>query len=130
MTALDRLTQLAEKAGQPAQAAELVSKKAEVDRLRARYEKLYDRNQPIRDAEEMASLAEQLGRKFEARVFLTVALSEEPDSEEQPEFDGLRQRLRRLSESSKQAALRGQTLAEVISHEQGDMGKNRVTPSP
>jgi thioredoxin-like negative regulator of GroEL len=130
LTVLDRLTQLAEKAGQPAQAAELLRKKAEVDRLRARYEKLYDRNQPIRDAEEMANLAEQLGRKFEARVFLTVALSEEPDSEEQPEFDDLRQRLRRLSESSKRAALRGQTLAEVISHEQGDIGKNRVTPSP
>jgi enediyne biosynthesis protein E4 len=129
-TVLDRLARLAEKDGQPARAAELVRKKAEVDRLRARYEKLYDRNQPIRDAEEMASLAEQLGRKFEARVFLTVALSEEPDTEEQPEFDDLRQRLRRLSESSKRAALRGQTLAEVISHEQGDMQKNRVTPPP
>ena len=49
----------------------LIGKKAEIDRLRARYEKLYDRNQPIRDAEEMARLAEQLGRQFEARVFLT-----------------------------------------------------------
>ena len=82
LTALDRLAQLAEKAGQPAQAAELLRKKAEIDRLRARYEKLYDRNQPIRDAEEMASLAEQLGREFEARVFLTVAISEEPEREE------------------------------------------------
>ena len=54
LTALDRLAQLAEKEGQPAQAAELLRKKAEIDRLRARYEKLYDRNQPIRDAEEMA----------------------------------------------------------------------------
>jgi thioredoxin-like negative regulator of GroEL len=108
-TALDRLAQLAEKAGQPAQAAELLRKKARIDRLRARYEKLYDRNQPIRDAEEMASLAEQLGRTFEARVFLTVAISEEP------ERDDLRQDLHRLmSQRSRRPAGRGRTLAEVI----------------
>jgi enediyne biosynthesis protein E4 len=122
---LDRLAQLAEKGGQPAQAAKLLHKKAEIDRIRARYEKLYDRNQPIRDAEEMAGLAEQLGREFEARVFLTVAISEEP------ECDDLRHSLRRLmSQSSKPVALRGQTLAEVIAREQGEMGKNSVTPSP
>jgi enediyne biosynthesis protein E4 len=124
LTALDRLAQLAEKEGQPAQAAELVRKKAEINRLLARYEKLYDRNQPIRDAEEMASLAEQLGREFEARVFLTVAISEEP------ERDDLRQSLRRLmSQSSKTVALRGQTLAEVIANEHGDVGNSRLKPS-
>jgi enediyne biosynthesis protein E4 len=121
---LDRLAQLAEKEGQPAQAAEFLRKKVEINRLLARYEKLYDRNQPIRDAEEMASLAAQLGREFEARVFLTVAISEEP------EYDDLRRSLRRLmSQRSKTIALRGRTLAEVID-EQGEMGKNRMTPSP
>jgi enediyne biosynthesis protein E4 len=111
-TALDRLAQLAEKARQPAQATELLRKKAEIDRLRARYENLYDRNQPIRDAEEMASLAEQLGRTFEARVFLTVAISEEP------ERDDLRQDLHRLkSQRSGRPAVRKQTLAEVIGQE-------------
>ena len=79
--ALDRLAQLAAKAGQPARAAELLRKKTEIDRLEARYEKLYDRKQPIRDAVEMAHLAEQLGRGFEARAFLTVAISEDPDRE-------------------------------------------------
>jgi thioredoxin-like negative regulator of GroEL len=124
-TALDRLARLAEKAAQPAQAADLMRKKVEIDRLRARYEELYDRNQPIRDAEEMASLAEQLGRKFEARVFLTVAISEEP------ERDDLRQNLQRLiSQRSNRAAWRGRTLAEVIAHEQGDKGKNGGTPLP
>jgi enediyne biosynthesis protein E4 len=109
-TALDRLARLAE----PAEAAELMRKRAEVDRLLARYEKLYDRNQPIRDAEEMASLAEQLGREFEARVFLTVAISEEPERVD------LRQGLRRLmARRSRRADWRGRTLAEVIEHEQG-----------
>ena len=57
-------------------------KKAEIDRLRARYEKLHERKQPIRDAVEMARLAEQLGREFEARVFLTLAISEDPERED------------------------------------------------
>ena len=108
-TALGRLAELMEKAGQSAPANELLHKKAEIDQLRARYEKLYDRNQPIRDAEEMASLAQQLCRQFEARVFLTVAISEEP------ERDDLRQNLQRLtSQSSKQPSWHGKTLAEVM----------------
>ncbi len=123
MTALDRLAQLADKEGQPAQANNLRRKKAEIEGLRTRYEKLYDRNQPIRDAEEMASLAEQLGRMFETRVFLTVAISEEP------ERNDLRSSLQRLmSQRPKPAGLRGQTLADVIGYEQGDVGKSSATP--
>jgi len=68
-TAVDRLVQLAEQDGQPARAAELRRKKGEIDRLRARYEQLYERKQPIRDVVEMAKLAERLGREFEAAVF-------------------------------------------------------------
>ena len=122
--ALDRLAQLAENAGQPSQAAEAMRKKAEIERIRARYEKLYERNQPLRDAEEMAGLAEQLGRKFEARVFLTLALSDEP------ERDDLRQDLQRLmNQRSERSAWHGRTLAEIVLHEQVDMGKNGETPS-
>lgn len=107
--ALDRLAQLAEKAGQPAQASELLRRKTEIDHLRARYKKLYDRNQPLRDAEEMAGLAERLGRTFEARGFLTVAISDEPDR------DDLRQNLRRLtSQGSRRPVGPGRTLAEFI----------------
>jgi tetratricopeptide (TPR) repeat protein len=91
VTALGRLAELAEKETQFARAAELVRKKADLDRLRARYLKLHDRTQPIRDAVELARLAEQLGRRFEARVFLTIALSEDPAR------DDLRQDLERLS---------------------------------
>ena len=36
------------------------------------------RDQPARDVEEMARLAERLGQRFEAIVFLTAAIAEEP----------------------------------------------------
>ena len=78
LPALERLAQLAEQDGQPAQAAELGRKKKEIERLRARYEYLYERVQPIRDAVEMANLAEHLGRQFEARAFLTLAIANDP----------------------------------------------------
>jgi thioredoxin-like negative regulator of GroEL len=93
LTALDRLAQLAEHEGQPARAAELRRKKDEIDRLRARYEKLSERKQPLRDAVEMARLAERLGRAFEARGFLTVAITAPPYRED------LRHERARLSQS-------------------------------
>jgi enediyne biosynthesis protein E4 len=89
--ALGRLAELAEKGSQPARAADLVGKKTKIDRLRARYLNLHDRTQPIRDAEDLARLAEQLGRRFEARVYLTIAISEDPARED------LRLDLERLS---------------------------------
>ena len=92
--ALERLGQLLEQAGQPAQAAELTREKAKMGNLRARYEKLYDRKQPIRDAAEMARIAEQLGRRFEARVFLTLTIAADPDRAD------LRRDLERLSRNS------------------------------
>jgi tetratricopeptide (TPR) repeat protein len=98
VTALGRLAELAEKEGQIARAAELVRKKAKIDRLLARYRELYDRTQPFRDAVELARLAEQLGRRFEARVFLTIALLEEPARED------LRHDLGRLSATPESVA--------------------------
>ena len=55
-------------------------KKEEIERLLARYLKLFDRNQPIRDAEEMAKIAEKLGRKFEARELPDGGNAEDPES--------------------------------------------------
>jgi enediyne biosynthesis protein E4 len=121
-SALDRLTQLVEKGRQPAEAAELVRKRAEIDRLRARYETLYDRKQPIRSAVEMAQLAERLGRGFEARVFLTLAISAASEREE------LRRDLERLSLSSARVANHGQTLADVLVPELGNDGKIDLIP--
>ncbi len=106
-TALVRLAHLAENEGQPARAAELLRKKLEIDRLRARYEKLHKRSQPVRDAVEMAHLAEQLGRVFEARAFLTLATSEDPDRAD------LRRHLERLTPGPRTEPEPGQTLAQA-----------------
>jgi tetratricopeptide (TPR) repeat protein len=94
LAAVDRLADLAEKDRQPVRAAELRGKKSELDGLRARYGKLHERKQPVRDAVEMARLAEKLGRRFEARAFLTLAISEDPDRVD------LRDDLERLSRST------------------------------
>ncbi len=77
--AYDRLIERANQESQPGRAAELRGQKSEIQRIETRYQKLYRRNQPTRDAAEMAHLAEQLGREFEARGFLTVATAVDPD---------------------------------------------------
>jgi enediyne biosynthesis protein E4 len=74
--ALDRLAELARQNLKPERAAEWTQRRAEISRLQARFRKLFDRNQPIRDAAEMGHLAETLGHPFEARVFLGVAVAE------------------------------------------------------
>jgi enediyne biosynthesis protein E4 len=73
LAALDRLTEIEEQEDRPDRAAEYRRRKAEIGRLQARYEALYKRNQTLRDAGEMAGLAEQLSRPFEAKVFRTIA---------------------------------------------------------
>jgi enediyne biosynthesis protein E4 len=82
LAGLERLAQLAKQEGQTAQATALLDKKAEIGRIRGRYQELYDRTQHLRDAEELARLAEKLGRRFEARVFLTLANAQESDRPE------------------------------------------------
>jgi hypothetical protein len=112
-TALARLAQLAERVGQPRRAAEILRKKFEVERIRARYMSLHERKQPIRHAVEMAHLAERLGRTFEARAFLTVAISEDADRRD------LWRDLARLGSSPRAIIAPGRTLAEVVD-ERGD----------
>jgi len=117
LKALDRLAQLMDLAGQPTRARDARAKRAEIERFRSRYEKLFDRNQPIRDAEEMAQLALRLGRAFEARGFLTIEISEDQERED------LRRKLGRLSGDVATAAPRGRTLAEVLARELEHNGK-------
>jgi thioredoxin-like negative regulator of GroEL len=112
IAALDRLGQLADQAGQRDRIATVVAKKADIERMRDRYIKLYERNQPVRDAVEMAHLAEQLGSAFEARVFLTVAIGEDPDRED------LRQDLQRVAKIPKMVAKPGETLAGFLALDQ------------
>jgi enediyne biosynthesis protein E4 len=73
VTALSRLAELAEDAGQAAKAAEYQRERAEIERSLARYRQLHKRKQPIRHAAELGRLAKRLGRRFEAQAFLMIA---------------------------------------------------------
>jgi thioredoxin-like negative regulator of GroEL len=124
--ASDRLGELAVRAGHPDRAAQLRDRRSEIARLQARYLKLYERNQPMRDAAEMASLAEQLGRRFEARVFLTVAIAADPDR------DDCRRKLATLDRRSGTLGGPDRTLADLLAPELGghqdDPGQVLVLP--
>jgi hypothetical protein len=61
----------------------------------------------------MARLAEQLGRRFEARAFLTVAIAVDPDRDD---LRRVRTRLRRPVPTTHEAA---QTLADALAAEGG-----------
>jgi len=78
---LDRLAALAHDAGFPAAAAGFRHRKAETDRARDRYRWLMVRTPvgPDRSrCEELARLAESLGRDFEARGWWTLAVARAP----------------------------------------------------
>jgi hypothetical protein len=105
---LDRLAEMAAQQGQPARAAEYRNKKTENDRLDARYQKLHQRNQPLRDSAEMASLAERLGLWFEARAFATVAVAVDPERQE------LRSQLVRIEEQLADHGRAGHNLADLV----------------
>ncbi len=76
---LDRLAELAIKAGRPERALELRKKRAEIDQVRLRFQELFKRDQPVRDAVELARLATRLGRVFESRAYYAIALGTDPD---------------------------------------------------
>jgi tetratricopeptide (TPR) repeat protein len=78
LPAFDRLIDIHNKGGRPAFAAEVSQNRNAVRELLGRYMMLHGRKQPIRDAEELARIAEQLGREFEARGYLTIAAFQEP----------------------------------------------------
>ncbi len=107
LATMDRLAEL----GQPALAADRQRRKTEIDQLEARYEKLFRRNQPIRDAAELAGLAERLGHWFEARAFATLATAADPARDEpRRQLAGLTQRFRTSHEA-------GRMLADVLDAE-------------
>jgi enediyne biosynthesis protein E4 len=109
--AFDRLSELAVREGQPARAALLRQRKAETDRLKTQYQQLLLRDQPVRDAAQMAKLAEQLGHRFEAKVFASVALASEPAR------DDLQAVLARLESRAGSAVGPGPTLADALGSE-------------
>jgi enediyne biosynthesis protein E4 len=106
--ALDRLIALRVKSGQADAAAALRHQRDEVARLQARYDKLFKRHQPRRDAAEMGRLAGQLGRRFEASAFLTIALASNRNT------PAIRNDLARLEQSSEKSASSARTLEEQL----------------
>jgi enediyne biosynthesis protein E4 len=117
--ALDRLIELRVKNGQRDIAAGIRRRKDEVTRLIARYRQLFKRHQPRRDAAEMARLAEQLGRRFEAKAFLTIALASARDTA------GIRRDLARLAQSTDTFAGSARTLEELLAPQLDDATDKR-----
>ncbi len=111
IAARDRLIDLLVKNGQTDLAARERSSKDKIAGLQARYQTLFARNQPRRDAMEMGCLAEQLGRRFEAKAFLSIALALAPQRTD------LKRELARLIASASKLAGPGPTLAERLAPE-------------
>ena len=116
-TSLARLTEIATKNGRHEQAAELLRKKKEIEPLLARYQELYERCQPERDSAEMASLASRLGRQFESRAFLTVAVAVDPRRHD------LESELARLDRYSATTRPTGRPLIELFDTRAVDPGR-------
>jgi predicted Zn-dependent protease len=110
--ARDRLDLLATDSDRATRTAALRQHKIEIERLHARYQDLYQRYQPIRDAAEMAALADKLGRRFEAIAFKTLALAVDPSRDD---F------LHDLARMNRPADELGQSMAELIGEDQGSL---------
>ena len=70
----DRLAELALRGKQPERAAQLRLEKQSLDQSKLQFQALFRRDQPVRDAVEMAGLADRLGRSFEAQVYRAIAV--------------------------------------------------------
>jgi thioredoxin-like negative regulator of GroEL len=106
--ALERLERLERGKGSGTIGVDWPRRRAQIERDQSRYRELYRRNQPARDAEEMARLAERLGHRFEATVFLTAALADEPDR------DDLREAKNRLEKAARDPDGAGKTLSDRL----------------
>ena len=81
-TALERLAELAQRAGQSDRVANLRRRKSEVERALDAYRHLLWREEPLRGAAEryeLARLADAAGRQLEARVLYNWTLTADPD---------------------------------------------------
>ena len=121
--ALDRLAELAIREGQPARAAELRRQKTELDQLKSQYKELFLRNQPLRDAVEMARLSERLGLLFEAKAFWSLAVATRPDRGDP------RAALAKLRRRDADIAEPGRTLAERLAPQLDAAVASRLRPA-
>ncbi len=119
--ALERLEKLEQQQSAKTAAGEPRRRRVEIERDQLRYRELYRRNQPARDALKMARLAERLGHRFEAILFLTAAMAEEPDRAD------LRENLHRLEEAAHEPNDRSQSLFDRLpKHCGGDEPRSGV----
>ena len=111
--------------GQPARAAELRGRKAALDPLKSQYKELFLRNQPVRDAAEMARTGGATGPLVRGQGLRSAwRLATEPAR------DDLRTALARLRAARQRAApSRGQTLADALARELDDSAAPR-SPVP
>jgi Flp pilus assembly protein TadD len=113
--AVDRLIELLLKIGQTERVAQESRQKDETVRVLARYQLLFNRNQPRRDAAEMGQLAARLGRRFEGVAFLTVAIAGAPDRAD------VRRDLAQLTQSAQTLPASGHMLDERLARELRDI---------
>jgi enediyne biosynthesis protein E4 len=111
LAALDRLAALAKQAGDGAEAARLHDRKAGLDRIVDRYPARMFKPKPIDAAEELAGLAESLGRHFEARGWWELAVRGQPrlQSKQRAALD----RIARAEAARDGAATHARILAEL-----------------
>jgi tetratricopeptide (TPR) repeat protein len=80
--AIVRLAEMLEQAGDRAGATALRQQKAEVDAARDRYNRLYREDRYSQHIEELARIADRLGRRFEASGFWEIVLAGERQNPE------------------------------------------------
>ena len=107
--ALERLAVLAREGGRPDCAAKCLRDKLAIDRAKERYRDLLATGVPTTKFEELATLAEALGRGFEARGWWALLAVAQPDN---PKFRAALDRLRPGTASIARAS--GQTLADLL----------------
>jgi hypothetical protein len=109
--ALARLAEICAEAGEGENAAILRRQKAERDADRDRYFRLYKENREVEHLEELAGLAERLGRWFEARAWWEIVQLRERS------HAGAAQALARLSAKDAADPDRSGSLAQLLGEE-------------
>jgi thioredoxin-like negative regulator of GroEL len=128
LAAIERLAELAAGAGEVDRAVGLRRRKAELDEAVHAYRHLYNKGEPERNAVAMARLAGQLGRRFEAQGFLTLAARRNPEDRE------AKSALARVTFPEPRTEAPGETLADLLSTDLGSgtapSDVRGITPGP
>jgi enediyne biosynthesis protein E4 len=122
-SALTRLAELTLQAGEAGEAEGLRRKKTELDAAVDRYGRLYREDQYAEHLDELATLAEQLGRWFEARSFWELVRLRTPSNAEAPRT------LARLDARASVATPASGSLAELLASELGPSSRSSQSQS-